>query len=817
MKRIFSIIIFLMLTLNGFSQDTDYYYYKSKKVSLYKSNSRHYVLTNKSENEMTLKLSEDNFILEKMYPNKVRNSFSNNKENKNDGNWAVVKGSSNLKENDWVTYSAPFYYTDDQIEVGLSHLFYVKLKKEQDLAILNELAKTKNVEILGQNDFMPLWFTLACSKESDGNTLQMANYFFETGKFAASEPDFLVDGLTHNPNYPNQWGLNNTGQNNGNVGIDINAPEAWNITQGQQNVVVAVIDHGIELNHPDLLNISPISFDTETNTSPSVVHDNHGTACAGIVGASDNLIGSVGVAPNCTLMSISNELVLDINVRQELANGLNFAWQNGASVISNSWGHVGLQGAFIDDAITAAISQGRNGLGCIVVFSSGNDNGNVGYPANSNPDILAVGAMSQCGERKSPTSCDTEDAWGSNFGNELDIVAPGVLIPTTDRQGNNGYNPNVPIHTLSGGTLVVNDYANQDYTRWFNGTSSACPHVAGVAALVLSVNPSLTELEVRNIIESTAQKVGGYAYANTTGRLNGTWDDEMGYGLVDAFAAVQAAMPPPKITGDETICSTGTETYTVSNGGSSVNWQKSTNLQTLSSSSTHITVKPISTSVNEAGFVRANTASGSTQKNVWIGNPKINTPLPGPGPSPSTTFCQSYNYLTQNYVIVDTEGVPSLSSNSDWEWEAISNNFYYHTYKNRINFIPHQVGPLVFKVRAKNKCGWSNYAFFQYDIIDCGSGGGGQQFRVFPNPASNDINIAYSSENEINTTEISKIRNLNENITQLTLYDFVGNVLIEKISGNLKNLNISNMTAGMYYLEVRSSNTKEIHRIIIEK
>lgn len=59
-----------------------------------------------------------------------------------------------------------FYYTKDSIEVGLSHLFYVKLKKEQDSTILNEFAKRKNVEILGQNDFMPLWFTLACSKET---------------------------------------------------------------------------------------------------------------------------------------------------------------------------------------------------------------------------------------------------------------------------------------------------------------------------------------------------------------------------------------------------------------------------------------------------------------------------------------------------------------------------------------------------------------------------------------------------------------------------------------------------------------------------
>ncbi|MFD1616027.1 hypothetical protein [Gelatiniphilus marinus] len=154
-----------MLALIGFSQNSDYYYYKSKKVNLYKSNSRHYILTNKNKSGSAVveKLSQDNFILEKMHPNKVRNSFFNREKNTNDGNWAIVKGNISLKDYDWITYKAPFYYTKDSVEVGLSHLFYVKLKKKQDLTVLKEFAERKKVEIIGQNDFMPLWFTLACS------------------------------------------------------------------------------------------------------------------------------------------------------------------------------------------------------------------------------------------------------------------------------------------------------------------------------------------------------------------------------------------------------------------------------------------------------------------------------------------------------------------------------------------------------------------------------------------------------------------------------------------------------------------------------
>ncbi len=203
------------------------------------------------------------------------------------------------------------------------------------------------------------------------------------------------------------------------------------------------------------------------------------------------------------------------------ADGINFAVNNGASVISNSWGS-SVSYQVIDDAIQNAVTSGRNGLGTIIVFAAGNNNSSVSYPANSNPDIIVVGAMSPCGERKNPNSCDGEAWWGSNYGSQLDVVAPGVKIPTTDRQGTAGY-------------------SNNDYTLTFNGTSSACPQVAAVAALILSVNPDLTQKQVANIIESTAQKVGEYNYQTTQGRPNGTWNNEMGYGLIDAFAAVQAA------------------------------------------------------------------------------------------------------------------------------------------------------------------------------------------------------------------------------------------------------------------------------------
>jgi hypothetical protein len=348
--------------------------------------------------------------------------------------WSVIDVNNtniNISKSE-VLYESNYFISSNGEEVGISHLFYVKLKQIRDTTILNRMAKDNNLEVLGNNHFMPLWFTIATSNYSTGNTLKMANLFYESGNFVASEPDILIDNLTicvNDTHFGNQWGLNNTGQFNGTNGIDINLCEARQISMGNNDVIVAVLDHGIELNHPDMTNLSLNSFDTETNTSPSQIRGDHGTACAGIIGAnSNNSLGVTGIAPNCQLMSISNNLFLGPNAAQNLANGINYAWNNGASVISNSWGHNALTSTLIDDAITNAFTRGRNGLGCIVVFASGNNNSAVTYPANSNANILVVGAMSPCGQRKNFTSCDGETRWGSNFGNQLDIVAPGVLI-----------------------------------------------------------------------------------------------------------------------------------------------------------------------------------------------------------------------------------------------------------------------------------------------------------------------------------------------------------------------------------------------------
>ncbi|HEX6429583.1 MAG TPA: S8 family serine peptidase [Niastella sp.] len=165
------------------------------------------------------------------------------------------------------------------------------------------------------------------------------------------------------------------------------------------------------------------------------------------------------------------------------------------------------------------------------------------FPA-SVPAVIAVGASSPCDQRKSPSSCDGETGWGSNYGTGLDVVASGVKIYTTDLQGSNGYN------------------TSGDYFANFNGTSSATPHVAATVALLLSANATLTGLQARQLLESTTDKVGGYSYTTVAGKANGTWNNEMGYGRINAYRALLGATGIA-MTGPESFCSTAT--YTISN------------------------------------------------------------------------------------------------------------------------------------------------------------------------------------------------------------------------------------------------------------
>lgn len=575
MRNLLLTFLLFCLCSYAFSQNY-YYYYGGKKQYLEIDTTR--VFISSSSNEGIV-----NFVKTKLRSNATptirKINFSNTRrtqrKTQRDFYWTTQKTNKlvshkqaikDFKQSPDVETVSPFFKIGNSDSFAMSNLFYVKLKNESDLNLLETFCKENEVDLIGEIEFMPLWFTIACTKETEGNALIMANKFYESGKFSQAEPDLMnykQSATINDPFYGFQWSFDNTSS----YGSNLNILKAWNYSKGK-DIIVAVVDGGIQLNHPDLT-LHASSYNAVTNSAPSSIYNAHGTAVAGIVGANQNNIGTVGVAPQSTLMSVSVNFD-NANSISHLGSGINVAWQNGAAVINNSWGG-GTPSNIITEAINNALSQGRNGLGCVVTFAVGNSDAAVNFPANL-PQVIGVGAMSTDGKRKSKKSPDTEQ-WGSCYGEGLDVVAPGVLIPTTDQTSTDGYNPYTNIHIGAGGTLYKTDFSDYGYTQFFNGTSSACPHVSGVAALILAINPKLTQQEVRNIIESTAKKNGGYSYS--TNKSNGTWNNEMGYGLVDAYEACKKAFDNREasvILGSTSVCTENI--YKIENlpSGTIVSW-----------------------------------------------------------------------------------------------------------------------------------------------------------------------------------------------------------------------------------------------------
>lgn len=364
---------------------------------------------------------------------------------------------------------------------------------------------------------------------------------------------FTLNTHSNDPNFNRQWALENMGGSlhyNGTPGADMSIIPTWQITTGS-GVKVAVLDSGVDTLHLDLIqNILP-GFDgfgdsiqdTHGFPTPNFSSDGHGTACAGIVAATkDNAIGTAGIAPDAKIIPVrifyylqysGNIGIQPFTSTLGLLNGAAYAWRIAkCDIMSTSAGlsplfiqALQIDTQIVNDEIDSAYNQGRNGLGVSMFFSAGNDDINdVLWPGNLQQTI-AVGASDMCDKRKSPSDCSGEN-WGSTYGYDLDFVAPGVKIATTDMTGTNGFSAN-------GLTLT------------FNGTSAACPNAAGVAALLISANPNLTTHQVRQIMSWTCDKIP-YAYDSLA--AFGTWNLEVGYGRLNAFEAVSQAINTSSIT-----------------------------------------------------------------------------------------------------------------------------------------------------------------------------------------------------------------------------------------------------------------------------
>jgi subtilisin family serine protease len=375
--------------------------------------------------------------------------------------------------------------------------------------------------------------------------VEIANAWTALDEVVFATPNFVSQYWRQaTPSIPSaEWHLRNKGVGAATAGEDVNALAAWKITQGKSSVAVAVLDDGVDVDHPNLktriwknpdasaqdrigrdffvpdddpgrFNPRPKLFQFPFDQMPG--NDIHGTPCAGVIAAPGRDGGAVGIAPKCRVLPIKVFHADDLARDEQVADAIRYAARH-ASILSCSW-----SGGFSSDleqALEDIATGGRGGLGTPAFFAAGNEFGKpVGYPARDK-NAIAVGASTD----------QAKLADYSNVGKEIAFVAPssgGVRgIYTTDVSiPNRGFNTG---NASAGG-------ADGLHTNDFGGTSSATPLAAGVAALVLSVRPDLTSAQVRSVMAQTCDKIGsGY---NANGHST-----KFGFGRINAGKAVEAA------------------------------------------------------------------------------------------------------------------------------------------------------------------------------------------------------------------------------------------------------------------------------------
>jgi subtilisin family serine protease len=377
------------------------------------------------------------------------------------------------------------------------------------------------------------------------NPIKVAHALQASPLIAVAEPDlatpgkiaaFVLPGDTH---LADQWHLRNTGFHRGTslgfqIGADARVIEAWTLARhlGSPSVIVAVIDDGFDLDHPDLAGdwklVAPRDF-LRNSASPvpdMLQEDWHGTACAGVAIGNANGTGIVGAAPQARFMPVRWGGSLS---DRELENWFGHVQGQGAWVVSCSWSaaaHYFPLSTRAHRAIERCAREGRNGLGTVICFAAGNENRDINAPRSDSvngfaihPEVIAV-AASNSRDQKSNYS---------NFGAEISVCAPssgvgGWGITTADVMG----------QYTHGGRVYEAGYAPGAFIHDFGGTSSACPLVAGICALLLSLEPGLTAREVKALLERTARRIGGAQAYDAKGH-----SPYFGHGCVDAAAAVR--------------------------------------------------------------------------------------------------------------------------------------------------------------------------------------------------------------------------------------------------------------------------------------
>ncbi|OGC36752.1 hypothetical protein A3J90_07590, partial [candidate division WOR-1 bacterium RIFOXYC2_FULL_37_10] len=326
-------------------------------------------------------------------------------------------------------------------------------------------------------------FLLKFPKETNIETLVQTLKTLPEVEYA--EPNYIIKAfIAPNDSYYSgyQWNMKK-----------IEAETAWNIETGEANTIVAVIDTGIDYNHEDLAGKIILGYDFINNDDNPIDDDGHGTHVAGVIGAiTNNNKGVAGLNWNCKILAVK---IMDSNGSgyiETAAAGINYAANNGANVINMSFGVDADLKNLLQDAVADAYTKG-----CVLVAAAGNENSSKeNYPAAYQDYVIAVAATDQN---------DLRSSWGvpaSNYGTWIDVCAPGTDIAST---------------------WLNNNYVLSD------GTSMAAPHVSGLAALIFSQNPSISNENIRTQIENSCVNIDN---------LNPSYAGLLGHGRINTALAI---------------------------------------------------------------------------------------------------------------------------------------------------------------------------------------------------------------------------------------------------------------------------------------
>lgn len=420
-------------------------------------------------------------------------------------------------------------------EVLESHNVSVKTIKK---LFPEDLKAGKNKELYTKYE-LETYYVVFLNKASDIKSL--CADFSKDKSIDFAEPDFIGEaagkkGITTAPNdefFSRQWGLNNDGsirttsERPGRKGADMNVLNGWDIETGSEGIIVAILDSGTKLDHPDLSGRIWVNYQETKNgrdddgngfiddingynfsyDNPNVRDDGgHGTNISGTIGAStNNALGYAGIDQRCKLMICKNLDEENLGEYSWWAASLYYAANNGAKVINMSEGGYDYSKT-LENAINFAYDAG-----CLIVASMMNKNNNDQYYPAAFKNVLAVGATDTDDRR-----C-REFTWGggSNWGPHIAVIAPGNKIYGLDYKDN--YN----------------------YDVYWSGTSQATAYVSGIASLLLSQDPGRTNKQLREIITSTAVDQIGDSREDIPG-----WDQYYGYGRVDLYEALTYGKSP---------------------------------------------------------------------------------------------------------------------------------------------------------------------------------------------------------------------------------------------------------------------------------